>query len=229
MALLAISTSTSRGSAAILGAGDAVAQVVYADLQGHAERLFEAIDDALARAGEERTAIQAVACDVGPGSFTGVRVGVASAKGIALALAAPLVGVVSLEAMARAAFVEGAAAQDELVMAAVDARKGEVFVGVWDASGATIVAPCARPLATEAFFVAGLSPEKLLVVGEVAAAVALPPGVRGARGPSLDLPDAAWIGRVAQPRLAGGAAGDPAALEPLYVRPPDAVQSGPRA
>ena len=223
MKLLALSTSTPRGSAALLRDGEAVAEVAYADLQGHAERLFEAIDAVLARAGEARTSIDALACDVGPGSFTGVRVGVASAKGIALALGAPLVGVVSLEAMARAAFAEGAAGPADAVLAAIDAKKGEAFVAAWDASGAELLAPCTRPLGLETLLLPGLPPGgRLVVVGEIAVGLALPPGASLARGPALDLPDAAWIARVAAPRFAGGPA-DPADVEPLYVRAPDAI------
>ena len=221
--LLALSTSTPRGSAALVRDGEPVAEVAYADLQGHAERLFEAIDAVLARAGEARSAVDALACDVGPGSFTGVRVGVASAKGIALALDAPLVGVISLEAMARAAFAEGAAGPADAVIAAIDAKKGEAFVGAWDASGAELLAPCTRPLGPEALLLAGVAGERLVVVGEIAAGLALPPGARLARGAALDLPDAAWIGRLAAPRLAGGTAADPATVEPLYVRAPDAI------
>lgn len=225
--LLAISTSTPRGSAALIRDGEAPFEVAYVDLQGHAERLFEAIDAVLARAGEARASIDALACDVGPGSFTGVRVGVASAKGIALALGAPLFGVVSLEAMARAAFAEGAAGPEDAVIAAIDAKKGEAFVAAWDASGAALLAPCTRPLGPEALLLSvpgAARGGRLIVVGEVAAGLALPAGARLARGPALDLPDAAWIGRLAAARRgAGGDAGaDPAEIEPLYVRAPDA-------
>jgi tRNA threonylcarbamoyladenosine biosynthesis protein TsaB len=221
--LLALSTSTPRGSAAIVRDGEPVAEVAYVDLQGHAERLFEAIDAVLLRAGEARTSIDALACDVGPGSFTGVRVGVASAKGIALALGAPLIGVVSLEAMARAAFAEGAAGPTDVVIAAIDAKKGEAFVAAWDASGAELLAPCTRPLGPTALLLPGVPPGRLVVVGEIAAGLDLPPGARFLRGPALDLPDAAWIGRLAAPRLLSGAGADAAEIEPLYVRAPDAI------
>jgi tRNA threonylcarbamoyladenosine biosynthesis protein TsaB len=218
--LLALSTSTPRGSAALLRDGAPAAAAVYVDLQGHAERLFEAIDDALARSGIDRASLSALACDVGPGSFTGVRVGVASAKGIALALGLPLVGVVSLAAMAAAAFGEGAASADDVVLAAIDAKKGEVFRAAYRASGEVVLAPETRAFGPEAFALPTLP--RLVVVGGIAEGMALPPGVRLARGPVLDLPDAAWIGRLAAPRVASPEA-DPSLCEPLYVRPPDAV------
>jgi tRNA threonylcarbamoyladenosine biosynthesis protein TsaB len=222
--ILAISTSTSRGSAAVLRDGEVLGAVPYADLQGHAERIFEAIEAALAQAGETRASLQGLACDVGPGSFTGVRVGVASAKGIALGLGLPLAGVTSLEAMAAAAFAAGEAGPDDVVIAAVDAKKSEVFAAAYDAHGTVLVAPCARAVGPEAFaLVAAPVGGRLIVVGEVAAGATLPEGARLARGAAMDLPDAGWIGRLAAARMGRPEDGD--AVEPLYVRAPDAVMS----
>lgn len=222
--VLALSTSTARGSVAVIRDGSPIADAEYVDLQGHAERLFEAIDAALARAGVTRGDISAIACDIGPGSFTGVRVGVASAKGIALAMSAPLVGVISLEAMAMAAFAAGDAGEDDLAIAAIDAKKSEVFLGAWRASGEAVLAPVARPIGDLALSIADLPARGArVVVGEIAAGIALPAGARLARGPGLDLPDASWIGRIGAARLAAGGSLDPELVEPLYVRPPDAV------
>src|SRR4051812_39884325 len=192
--VLALCTSTPRGSAALVRDGEALAAVAYVDLQGHAERIFDAVDAVLAQAGEHRGSLEGLACDVGPGSFTGVRVGVASAKGMAFGLGLPLLGVVSLEAMAAAAFAAGAAGPDDVVVAAIDAKKSEVFAAAYDARGTVLLAPCARPFGPDAF---SLVPAggRIVVVGEVAAGVALPAGLTLARGASFDLPDASWIGR----------------------------------
>jgi tRNA threonylcarbamoyladenosine biosynthesis protein TsaB len=221
--VLALSTSTPRGSAALVRDGEVLATVVYVDLQGHAERIFEAIDAVLAQAGETRGAIDALACDVGPGSFTGVRVGVASAKGIALGLGLPLVGVVSLEAMAAAAFAAGEAGALDVVLAAIDAKKGEVFAAAYDIRGATLLAPCVRAQGSQAFAMAAPPGGRVVVAGEVAAEIALPAGARLARGVALDLPDAGWVGRLAAPRVGAPGEAGVDAVEPLYVRPPDAV------
>lgn len=227
MRVLALSTSTPRGSAALVRDGETVAAVAYVDLQGHAERIFEAVDAVLAQAGERRGSLEGLACDIGPGSFTGVRVGVASTKGMALGLGLPLAGVGSLEAMAAAAFAAGVAGPGDVVVAAIDAKKSEVFAAAYDARGTTLVAPCARPLGPEAFSLVQPPPGgRLIVVGEVAADVALPAGLTLARGASFDLPDAAWIGRLAAARL--GAATDGDEVEPLYVRPPDITQARPK-
>lgn len=224
MIVLALSTSTPRGSVALVGEGGPIAEATYVDLQGHAERLFEAIDDALGRASITRADLDAIACDVGPGSFTGVRVGVASAKGIALALDLPVTSVISLEAMAMAAFGEGAAGPDDVVLAAIDAKKSELFVGAWRASGEVVIAPVARAASPDALALPdGARGVGLVVVGEIAVGLALPEGARLARAASLDLPDAAWIGRVGRPRLGAGAPADAELIEPLYVRAPDAT------
>jgi tRNA threonylcarbamoyladenosine biosynthesis protein TsaB len=219
--VLALSTSTPRGSAALVRDGETLAAVAYVDLAGHAERIFAAVDAVLAEAGVGRGALDALACDVGPGSFTGVRVGVASAKGIAMGLDLPILGVVSLEAMAAAAFALGAAGPADGVAAAIDAKKSELFTAAYEASGAAFFAPCTRAVGPEAFVLP--VGRRWVVVGEIAASVALPAGVTLARGAAFDLPDAAWIGKLALARFAAGERPDAGVVEPLYVRPPDAV------
>jgi tRNA threonylcarbamoyladenosine biosynthesis protein TsaB len=228
--LLAISTSTPHGSVALLDADAGalpaavreLASASYDDLAGHAERLFSLIDQVLEQGGVERSALGAIACDVGPGSFTGVRVAVASAKGAAVALGIPVIGVTSLEALSARAFAEGRARPGDLVAAAVDAKKGEVFLAVFEVSQASqasqaslelVLPPCHVPRAAVAEVLAKAAEGRTLVlVGEPALPADLPP----------ELPEAAWIGRVAAARLFSGGGVDPAVLEPLYVRPPDA-------
>ena len=228
MKILALSTSTPRGSAVVLADGAILGTGGYVDLQGHAERIFEAIDAALAAAGLDRSALTAVACDQGPGSFTGVRVGVASAKGIALGLGVPLVGVVSLEAMAAAAFDEGAATAEDVVLAAIDAKKDEVFLAAYalvDGVVRALAPPRCAPRAAASLLIPGET-RRIVLIGEVVASIEpAPPGL--ARSVAIDLPDAAWVGRLAAARFASGTDGDPALLEPLYVRPPDATPLAP--
>jgi tRNA threonylcarbamoyladenosine biosynthesis protein TsaB len=229
--ILALSTSTERGSVALLRGDDTVAATSYVDLQGHAERLFAAIDEVLTTVGARRADLSGLACDVGPGSFTGIRVGVASLKGIALGLALPLVGVVSLEAMAAAAFAHGAAGPDDTVLAAIDAKKAELFVAAYGARGEVILAPHTRASGDGALQLPLGGARRLVVVGSIAEALRLPEGATLARGDELDLPHAAWIGRCAALRASRGrpsegtADADAARVEPLYVRAPDAKPS----
>lgn len=223
MKLLSISTSTALGSVAVLDGDRVLASTSYNDPHGHAERLFEVIDEVLLAAGADRLSVTAVACDVGPGSFTGVRVGVASAKGIALALNIPAVGVMSLEAIAAAAFDDGRAGPDDVVAAVLDAKKGELFMAAFDASLLPLLEPLhvardaaddvLRPLA-EARSADAHRPGRLVVASEL--------------DPTPSRPEAAWIGRIAASRLEAAAKvedlafADAAALEALYVRAPDA-------
>jgi tRNA threonylcarbamoyladenosine biosynthesis protein TsaB len=219
--LLALSTSTPHGSVALLdarsGAVRELAVASYDDLAGHAERLFSLIDQVLAEAGVQKSDLGAIACDVGPGSFTGVRVAVASAKGAAIALGLPVLGVTSLEALAARAFAEGRAQPGDLVAAAVDAKKGEVFLAILETSLDFVLAPShvARGLVEEVLAREARG-RSLILVGEPPAPA---PDARA------ELPEASWIGRVAAARLLAGGGVDPAVLEPLYVRPPDAKPS----
>jgi tRNA threonylcarbamoyladenosine biosynthesis protein TsaB len=232
MKILAITTSTTSGGAAIVESGSSVLALDlrsrrsgrvlgarrYVDLAGHAERIFSAIDGALADAGLARSDIEAIACDTGPGSFTGVRVGVAAAKGIALALGVPVVGAGSLEVMAHEAFASLPAESDvDAVFAVLDAKKGEAFVAAYDRSGREILAPCNIATALIAERALGI-PGKVAATGEMArssealAQRLVPPGV-------AELPDARFVALVGSAR---GAFVDAAALEPVYARPPDA-------
>lgn len=123
MIVLGIDTATEMVSVAVvdgedvLGAGEARSQ------RRHAEDLTPMIDFVMKRAGLEFSDVDAVAVDVGPGLFTGMRVGIAAAQSLAHVLSVPLVGVDGLEALVRAA----AAAPDvELVVPTIDARRNEV-------------------------------------------------------------------------------------------------------
>jgi len=231
MKVLALSTSTQRGTAAILEDDRVLGVSNYADLGGHAERIFAAITEALDAANVQRSEIELIACDIGPGSFTGVRVGVASAKGLALGLGVPLVGVGSLEAMADEAFATGAAKPRDLVATVIDAKKQEFFLAVYDASGQTRWTPVHVPTAEAARLVREELSRFLqdnvgiCVVGE-AALLDADLGAVVVRGTSFDVPDAVAIGRVGRRRFAleerRVEVFDPGLLEPSYVRPPDA-------
>ncbi|WP_242219725.1 tRNA (adenosine(37)-N6)-threonylcarbamoyltransferase complex dimerization subunit type 1 TsaB [Shinella zoogloeoides] len=123
MIVLAIDTAGTGCYAALYDSNrDAVLGVAGADIgRGHAERLMEFVDAALDAAGLDIKAVGRIAVTVGPGSFTGIRVGVAAARGLALALGVPTVGVSSLAALA-ADHRTGAP-----LMVAMDAKRDEVY------------------------------------------------------------------------------------------------------
>src|ERR1700684_3399861 len=98
-----------------------------AEHPGHATELLAMTAQLLAEAGVAWSALDRIAVGVGPGTFTGLRVGIATARGLAQSLSVELVGVSSLSALAREATLEGGG-----VLAVIDARRGEVFVDPFD-------------------------------------------------------------------------------------------------
>ena len=220
MSILALSTSTPRASVALLDGDHLLATTSHDDPRGHAEHLFTLIDRTLSSAGRDRADVHLVACDVGPGSFTGTRIAVSSAKGISLALGVPVVGVVSLEALA--AHATSTSPPGALVVAAIDARKDELYLAVYDA-GAPLLAPSHVPASDVAARVAAIVRDRPFVtIVDAPSFAAFAPGAQQAL---VAFPEAAWIARLAAARPPI----DPADLAPLYVRAPDAVPtfSGP--
>jgi len=209
MRVLGIETSSRRGSVALAEDDRVVARATHAELNAHAERLGSLLESALAEAGWEKSSLGRVAVGVGPGSFTGLRVGIAFAQGIALGLGLPLSGMGSLRAMAEACPPDVAG----LRVALLDARRGEVFVAAYDAAGKEHLAPLALPRETAlGTLLERLGPDVVLL-GEVVAELDPTPGARLHRSDPTDLPDAAAVAR-----LAFRAAESAPFVEPLYVR-----------
>jgi tRNA threonylcarbamoyladenosine biosynthesis protein TsaB len=218
MRAVAIDAATRRATVALWEDGRTVASCASEEPALHAEKLLGLVTAAFADAGWAKTGVDLLACGIGPGSFTGVRVAMATAKGLALAWGRPIVGVVSLQAMA-AALPAGQGTVDGIV-ALLDARKSEVFVAVYDPHGAVLVPPSHVPLDRIQERLAPLRGGRLVAVGEATSLVDLR-GTPVHRSPETDLPDAATIARVGALRVGKADTDDLASLEPLYVRPPD--------
>jgi len=216
MRALSIDTSSPRAGVALWSDGEVIAYQQNDEPKLHGERLLTMIERVCADAGWARSQIDLIACGVGPGSFAGVRIGVATAKGIALALDRPIQGVASLAAMADAAERDA----DELVLALLDARKGEVFWAVYDGAGGAATAPAHASAEALAIALEPYTRARMVAVGEVASRMTLP-GVRVFRSTESDLPHARHIARCAVARHARGEHDDVHGLEPVYVRPPD--------
>lgn len=140
--VLGIETSSRQGSVALVENGETVAIHCHDQPAAHAEQLLPLLERAMEDAGWRPSDLDRVAVGVGPGSFTGLRIGVAFAQGIALGLAIPLVGVGSLRALAHA--VPGHLAGPRLAL--LDARRAEVFAALYEPSGAELLAPVTWPL-----------------------------------------------------------------------------------
>lgn len=220
---LGISTSTHRGSVALVGGGRVLALATHEVLEAHAEALFSLLDEVLSRAGASRADLTCVGCDVGPGSFTGVRVGVASAAGIASALGVPTIGVGSLESMAHAALA--ASPGTSRVVAALDAKKGELYVGAFDGLGLPEgeARHLPRPDAEAALAAWSTQPGTRLVGAVLDELDTLRTAPCVVRTTGTDLPCASWVARVGERWLSEKRQLGP--LKPVYVREPDAKPS----
>lgn len=205
MRLLCIETSSRRGSVALSEGARVVVARSHAEQSAHAERLRPLLDELLSEAGWSKASLERVGVGMGPGSFTGLRVGIAFAKGIALGLGIPWVGVGSLAAMARACPPEAGPTR----VALLDARRQEVFAQAFDAGGLPLSEAEALPRA-EALRVLGARFPGALFLGEVAAELGAAPMYRSE---SADLPDARGVAL-----LAAELVPDESITEPLYVR-----------
>ena len=138
MIVLGFDTATSATAVALRGAGGRTAELrddpVAGAHPGHATRLLEMAGELLASAGVAWREVERIAVGVGPGTFTGLRVGVATARGLAQSLSAEIVGVSSLRALALAALAAEAAADaaGDGVLAVIDARRGEAFAAAYE-------------------------------------------------------------------------------------------------
>jgi len=231
MRALAIDTSTYRAQVLLWAAGACLAREENLDPTRHAESLFGLIDSAFAQAGWKKTDLDLVVPCIGPGSFTGARVGLAAAKGIALALDRPIVGVSGLEAMASALcqVAPALASETDAVVPLIDARKGEVFWAAYGREGEALAGPGHVAAARLAEILATL-PAKKLVVGRIAAELgssALPPE-SVFRSAETDLPDVAELARLGVRKFEKRGPDDLGALEPVYVRPPDITLPKPK-
>jgi tRNA threonylcarbamoyladenosine biosynthesis protein TsaB len=139
--VLGIETSTTSVSVALVEGGQIILERAHNRPKQSAERLLPLIAELLAEAGWPRASLERLGVAVGPGSFTGLRVGIACAQGLSLGLGVPLVGVASLRAMARAV----PASLPGVRCAVLDARRGEVFAAGYSAGPGAI--PVLEPLA----------------------------------------------------------------------------------
>ena len=218
MRILTVDTATRRGMVAAVEDGKIVASAEHDRQTTHAERLFGMVDEVLGAAGWEPSSIELLAVGKGPGSFTGVRVGMAAAKGVGFALKTPMVGVVSLDAMAHAGRRRAGAVP---VLALLDAKKGEVFAACYDAAGNLLVGPDHIPRSdVDMWLASAVERSGLTVVGEVVGELALE-DIVWVRDGECDLPGPGSTAALAWDVWKTDPTDQLDTLEPLYVRPPD--------
>ena len=215
MLVLAIDTALAACSVAVLDTETSGMRAMESlpMQRGHAEALMPMVARVMDAAKLEFAQIDRIAVTIGPGSFTGLRVGIAAARGIALAAGKPSVGLSTLSAYAAPRMTQ----RDSIpVVAAIDARHNHVYLQVFGSGGRTLVSPRIAPM-REAVRAAALGPVR--VVGSAAKDLAAnwPPG---AQSPSLvdpqPAPDIGWVARL------GAAALETAPPKPFYLRAAEA-------
>lgn len=216
MRILAIDTALEACSAAIFDtAGERVVALDSREIgRGHAELLLPLIDGVMKSAGLKFDAIDRIAVTVGPGSFTGLRVGLSAARGFGLVLKKPVVGISTLAALTAPLITEN---QTVPVVAAIDAKHGNLYMQMVGAGGRVLVTPRAAGL-RETVRAVALGPVRIVGNGAAMLAAHWP-----AKTPAPVLvdnraaPDISWVARI-------GAAADPVRSlpKPLYLKRPDA-------
>ena len=225
MTLLAFDTATSGCSAAAFRDGSVAASQARAMTRGQSESLMPMIDDVLAEAGLTYGDLDALAVTVGPGAFTGLRIGLAAARGLALALNIPCAAVTTLEAVAKAQppLPDPVADGDAGLLVALDSKREDFYVQLFGRD----LAPMTDPAAVMPDALAGLLPDgcaAISVAGDAAGAACEALAAAGIAahatgGPGV--PDAAVVGGIAVGRALPPVGRAPG---PIYLRPPDAVR-----
>ena len=187
-------------------------------VHGQAEALLPMIEQAMREAGLPASALDCVAVTTGPGSFTGIRIGLAAARGIALGLGRPLLGVTSFEAVAAAGDPGDPAG---LLLVALESRRADLYIQLFDGARLPLGEPAAvLPEALARSVAAAAGDEPLAIAGDAAAlAAAALSGRPGTIVVAQRFPSAFGALRAA---LRGWRRGErEGSLRPLYLRPPD--------
>ena len=214
MRVLAIDTALEACSAAVLDTDGKTVNESLPMIRGHAEALMPLIERVMRKAATTFAALDRIAVTTGPGSFTGLRVGISAARGIALASGKPAYGLTTL-----AAYAAPHVAEDDrsTIVVAIDARHQNVYLQVFGPGARTLVAP---RIASIADAVHAASGERVRIIGTGAdMLMAAWPADRPAptKVENRRAPDVVWVGRMAM-----AVDEPPGPPKPLYLRAPDA-------
>lgn len=222
MKVLALETATLAGSVALIDdVSGLIGEVRVNVAVAHSERLMPSIMWLLDSSGISIQDVDALAVSIGPGSFTGLRIGLSTAKGFAFSLNRPIVPVPTLEAFARTVPFSG-----HLLCPMLDARKGEVYAGLyrWKDGRCAIIMP--ERAVSPADLLEGIT-ETVVFMGEGAALyrdkIRAIMKTRALFAPFSKMsPSASSVGELAMEKLREGFSADPAGLTPLYIRKSEA-------
>jgi tRNA threonylcarbamoyl adenosine modification protein YeaZ len=215
MLILAIDTALEACSAAIFDSdeGEMIASNTEIMTRGHAEALMPLLDALMDEAELDFFSLDRIAVTVGPGSFTGLRVGIAAARGIALAAKKPVVGITTLAALA-APYL--AADPNTPIAATIDGRHRNVYFELYGAQGRALLPPRIIPVEDAVHAASGVAARLVgsgaRMMADIWPDPAHPPPIDERRAPDID-----WVAR-----LGAQAQTRDAPPKPLYLRPPDA-------
>lgn len=240
--ILALETGGELASLALLEEMEVAAERAFRHRMSLSQELLPAVDELLARAHVEWEDVEAVAVGLGPGSYTGLRIGVVTAKALAWAAGRPVLGISSLAALA----APHLAPPETLLCAVLEARTGEFFTGLYQRRDGELQVRAEATVLRAEELAQRLNayPGPVLMAGHTARFAGAQRGKGHESGtggqeagaasplpPTLDPwplafsefdeePQARWVGRLAATRLRAGERDDPVALAPLYVRAP---------
>lgn len=219
MRVLAIETATPGSSVALAQGPEAVAYAAQVDRTGHGRFLVPAIDFCFDQVGWSPADLDGIVVDVGPGLYTGIRVGLATAQGLAAALGLPVIPVCGLDALAL-----DAATGRRHIWSVIDVRRGQVATATYRPVPGGVVKDGPTELVGPEALRAMLDsdPTDVLVVGDVAA---LPEetihGLHRVKTGRPRYPSARALAEIGSGKLERGEAPHPDEVRPLYLREPD--------
>ncbi len=220
MKILALDSSSGACSAAVRLDGNTIARRFEIMERGQSERLMPMVKDLLDETGVAISDLDLIAVTVGPGAFTGLRIGLAAARGLALALGKPCFGVTTTQAVA------AGAAGDAPLLVAIDSKRADLFVQVFSSPQCAASEPAAVAPENLAALVEAALPglRRIEVVGNATAAALqalADASFTSSPADALPHPDAAIVAALAEGQWQPGV--DAVSPAPLYLRAPDAI------
>lgn len=219
MSILAIDTATQVSSVAVLKEGRLLAELTMQGKLTHSETLLPHIEQVLKMAAVAKEELTGIAVSNGPGSFTGLRIGLAAAKAMSYVLGIPLVGVSTLQALAYQLPAPGVR-----VMCLLDAQKGNAYVESyrWENNSLQVVDSVQVAKITDIVAACANMSEQVILLGDavqkkVAGKLELPANVSVAP-PHIVMPRAACVAMLGQAKLMAGEKDNVMDLEPVYIR-----------
>ena len=215
MLILAFDTTVAACSVALWRDGVVLSRARQVMDQGQAEALIPLIEHVMREGGVDYGALDRIGVTVGPGSFTGVRVGLAAARGLGLAASKPVIGILTTEALAQAVPQTELDQEDARVLGVIDTKRGDVYAQLFDKHLGALGDP---QVLAPAHLAAWIETRPVIVVGDAAAIAVSAIGRHAKLSAAESFPDPAVIARCAALRQPL-----PSGPLPVYVRPPDAV------